>query len=138
MCSGFNEETMNINLIPICGICVIASVLCSLFGNIGKEYTVYIRLAAAAAVLAIIILYISPVAETIHMLYEKAGADEEYLTILFKALGICYITQFAGDICKDCGENTLAVQTETAGKIALLILALPLFNSLAEIISNLI
>lgn len=129
---------MNINLMPICGICVIASILCSLFGNFGKEYSIYIKLAAGAAVLSIIILYISPVTETIYMLYEKAGADDEYLTILFKALGICYITQFAGDICRDCGENTLAVQAELSGKIALMILALPLFSSLAEIISNLI
>ena len=129
---------MNINLIPICGICVVASILCSLFGNFGKEFSVYIKLAAGAAVLSIIIFYISPVAETIYTLYEKSGADEEYLTILFKALGICYITQFAGDICKDCGENTLAVQTELAGKIALMLLALPLFGSLSEIITNLI
>ncbi len=129
---------MNINLIPVCGICVIASIMCSFFGNLGKEYAVYIKIAAGAVVMAIIILYISPVTETIYLLYEKAGADEEYLTILFKALGICYITQFAGDICRDCGENTLAVQTEMAGKIALMILALPLFSTLADIISNLI
>ncbi len=129
---------MNINLIPICGICVAASILCTLFGNFGKEYSVYIKLAAGAAVLSIIIFYISPVTETIYLIYEKAGADEEYLTIMFKALGICYITQFASDICKDCGENTLAVQTELAGKLSLMILALPLFNSLADIVSNLI
>lgn len=129
---------MNINLIPICGICVIASVLCSLFGNFGKEYSVYIKLAAGAAVLSIIVLYISPVTETIYMLYERAGADEQYLTILFKALGICYISQFASDICKDCGENTLAVQAELAGKIALMLLALPLFSTLSEIITNLL
>ena len=129
---------MNINLIPICGICVIASVLCTLFGNLGKEYSVYIKLAAAIAVLSVILLYISPITETIYVLYEKSGADEEYLTILFKALGICYISQFASDICKDCGEATLAVQAEIAGKTALMLLALPLFNTLSEVVSELI
>lgn len=129
---------MNIDLIPICGICVIASILCTLFGNLGKEYSVYIKLSAAAGVLSVIILYISPLAETVYTLYEKAGADEKYLTILFKALGICYISQFASDICKDCGESTLAVQAELAGKIALMLLALPLFNTLSEIITELI
>ena len=129
---------MNINLIQICGICIIASVLCTLFGNLGKEYAVYIKLAASVVMLSIIILYISPLTETVYLLYEKAGADEEYLTILFKALGICYISQFASDICKDCGEATLAMQAELAGKIALMLLALPLFNTLSEIITELI
>ena len=129
---------MNINLISICGICIVASILCSLFGIISKEYSVYIKLVAGASVLSIVIFYISPITETIYTLYEKAGADDEYLTILFKALGICYITQFASDICKDCGETTLAVQAEIAGKIALMLLALPLFGTLSELISELI
>ncbi len=129
---------MNINLISICGICVVASIMCSLFSNFGREYSVYIKLAAGAAVLSIVIIYISPITETIYALYEKAGADEQYLTILFKALGICYISQFASDICKDCGETTLAVQAELAGKIALMLLALPLFSTLSEIITNLL
>lgn len=128
---------MNINIISICVICVTASILCSLFGNFGKEYSMYIKLAAGAAVLSIVIFYISPVTETIHLIYEKAGADKEYLTIMFKAMGICYITQFTSDICKDCGENTLAVQAELAGKLSLMILALPLFDSLTDIVSNL-
>lgn len=129
---------MNINLISICGICVVASIMCSLFSNFGREYSVYIKLAAGAAVLSIVIIYISPITETIYTLYEKAGADKQYLTILFKALGICYISQFASDICKDCGETTLAVQAELAGKIALMLLALPLFSTLSEIITNLL
>ena len=109
-----------------------------LLGNLGKEYAVYVKLAAALAVVSVIVLYISPVAETIYDLYEKAGTDNEYLTIMFKALGICYITQFAADICKDCGENTLAVYAELAGKISLILLALPLFGELADIISGFI
>lgn len=127
-----------INIISVAGICIIAVVLCKLFGACGSEYALYVKLAAAAALMSALILMISPVAETIRGIYEKAGADEEYLTILFKALGICYITQFACDICRDSGENAIAMQAELAGKLSLIILALPLFGSLAEIVSGLI
>lgn len=129
---------MNINIMSITGICIISTILCSLFGNFSKEYSMYIKLAATAAILSIIIFFISPIAETIHDIYEKAGAGEEYLTILFKALGICYLAQFAGDLCRDNGENALASQAELAGKISLLIIALPLFNSLTDIVIKLI
>ncbi|MDE5992892.1 MAG: stage III sporulation AC/AD family protein [Oscillospiraceae bacterium] len=127
-----------INIVSVAGICIIASVLCKLFGAAGSEYALYIKIAAAAAVLSVVIMFVSPVAEAIRGLYARAGADGEYLTILFKALGICYITQFACDICRDSGENALATQAELAGKLSLLILALPLFDSLSEIVSGLI
>lgn len=127
-----------INIISVAGICIISAILCKLFGSLGNEYALYIKLAAAAVLASALALIISPIAETIRGIYEKAGANEEYLTILFKALGICYITQFACDICKDSGENALATQAELAGKLSLIILALPMFNSLAEIVSGLI
>ncbi|MDE7288165.1 MAG: stage III sporulation protein AD [Oscillospiraceae bacterium] len=125
-------------IVSIAGICITASVMCKLFSESGKEYALYIKLAAAAAVMSMIIIFVSPIAETIRNIYSRAGADEEYLTVLFKALGICYITQFACDICKDSGENALATQAELAGKISLMVIALPLFESLANIVARLI
>ena len=125
-------------IVSIAGICITASVMCKLFSESGKEYALYIKLAAAAAVMSMIIIFVSPIAETIRNIYSRAGADEEYLTVLFKALGICYITQFACDICKDSGENALATQAELAGKISLIVIALPLFESLADIVARLI
>ena len=125
-------------IVSIAGICITASVMCKLFSENGKEYALYIKLAAAAAVMSMIIIFVSPIAETIRSIYSRAGADEEYLTVLFKALGICYITQFACDICKDSGENALATQAELAGKISLMVIALPLFESLANIVARLI
>lgn len=127
-----------INIVSVAGICIIATVLCKLFSSSGSEYSLYVKIAAAAAVMSALILFISPIAETVRSIYERAGAEEEYLTILFKALGICYITQFACDICRDSGESALASQAELAGKLSLLILALPLFDSLSEIVSGLI
>jgi len=127
-----------INIVSVAGICIIASILCKLFGGFAGEYSVYIKLAAAAVLMSSLVLMISPIAETVRDIYERAGAEEEYLTVLFKALGICYITQFACDICRDSGENALAVQAELAGKLSLIILALPLFESLADIVSGLV
>ncbi|MCH5193493.1 MAG: stage III sporulation protein AD [Oscillospiraceae bacterium] len=125
-------------IVSIAGICIVASIMCKFFESTGKEYALYIKIAAAAVVMSMTILFVSPIAESIRNIYSRAGSEPEYLTILFKALGICYITQFACDICKDSGENALATQTELAGKVSLLIIALPLFESLTNIVENLI
>lgn len=128
----------DLKIVSIAGICIISAVMCKLFANECKEYGLYIKIAAASVIMSMIIIFVSPVTETIRSIYDKAGADEEYLTILFKALGICYVTQFACDVCRDSGENALATQAELAGKVSLLIIALPLFNTLADIVANLV
>ena len=52
--------------------------------------------------------------------------------LLLRALGLCLTTQFACDVCKDAGETAIAARLETAGRAALLLLAMPLFSSLLE------
>ena len=60
------------------------------------------------------------------------------MRILLKALGICYLTDFASGICRDSGENTLASQTLMAGKTALLITSLPMLEALIGVIKTLL
>jgi stage III sporulation protein AD len=52
--------------------------------------------------------------------------------ILFKTLGLCFLAQFAADSCRDAGENALASKVELAGKLAIVILALPLFEKITS------
>lgn len=117
----------------IAGVCVFTAALCKVFDNTGKEYSVLIKTAAAAAVMTAVIGAFAPAVELIERLYSRTGAQSEYLDIMMKGLGICYLTCLAGEICRDSGESALAVQAETAGRTALLVIALPLFEKAAEL-----
>ena len=48
--------------------------------------------------------------------------------ILLKTLGVCFLTQLSADSCRDAGEGALAAKVELAGKLFIVILALPLFQ----------
>lgn len=122
------------DIVKIASICIVSTVVCRLFEKNSREYSLYIVIAAAAIILSFIFLYVSPLIESIRVIFEHSGADTDYLTILFKATGICYISQFASDICKDGGENLLASQAELAGRIGLLVVAIPLFEQVVEVI----
>jgi stage III sporulation protein AD len=124
-------------LIQIAALCIIATVLCKILDG-RKDYILFVKIAAAAAILSGVILYAAPVTDTVSAVFEKAGADKSYLNVLFRALGICYLTQFAADICRDSGEGALAVQVELAGKVSLLLLALPMFEALADLVTILL
>ena len=125
-------------LVLISGICIFTAAVCKLFDNGSREYGVMVKTAAAAVIMASVMAAIMPAVNEIKLLYSKTGGDSEYLTILMKCLGICYLTQLASDICHDSGEGTLAVQAETAGKAAMLAAALPLFEQAALLAQSLI
>lgn len=127
---------MNVAAIVI--LCVCAAVLCKLTDRYAKEYSLFIVLAAAGIIMAILIGAVTPVMEKVSEITAKSGIPTKYTEIMFKALGICYITQLGSDVCKDSGETALSTQAELAGKLALVITALPLFSALIDIIGKVI
>ena len=126
------------DIILIAGFCITAVVICKVVEKDSREIKTVLTLAAVCIILLKTAGAVTGISSSISDLFNQAGMDTMYLKIIFKGLGICYLTQFACDFSKDCGENALASQVELAGKIALLIVSLPLFNALIEIVKTLL
>ena len=125
-------------ILLIAGFCITSTVICKAVEKENREIKTLLILSALCIVFLKTVGAVTGIVGTITGLFNQAGMDTMYLKIIFKGLGICYLTQFACDFCKDCGENALASQAELAGKIAMLIISLPLFNALIEIVKTLL
>ncbi len=113
-------------------VLVVAAFLALLLRRQLPEYGLLIGLIAGALVLTVVVTQAQPLFSTLNGLLESAGVPGDYGARMFKALGICLLTQLAADACRDAGESGLAGKAELVGKISLLILALPLFESIAQ------
>ncbi len=125
-------------IISITLFCIVSCVLLKFMGNGSGEIKVICSIAAAGMVTLKFLDSFSGISSALSGLYEQTGLDEEYIKIIFKSLGICYVTQLGCDYCRDCGENALASQLELAGKAAMLVVSLPLFSSAVELIKSLL
>lgn len=126
------------NMIMICGLCITAAVLCKVVEKNTKEFAVVISVGAVVLVTLSVVSKISDITKVIEELFLKADIPEAYGEILFKSVGICYITQLGSDCCKDCGEASLACAVETAGKITVLSLTIPILKAVVVIIEGLL
>ena len=97
-----------------------------------------LTLMAGIAALAAVLGYVLPLLKDLRDMLQQSGLSGEYIQILFKALGVCVITQLAADACRDAGEQSLAAKAELAGKWMLLTLSLPLFQKVGSIALSLI
>lgn len=118
-------------------LCVISSVMCRLIEKYNKEQSLMLAIAVCTVILGFVLLRLSPVLSLIEDLCTMCSVEEKYALIIFKSLGICYITQFACDICRDCNENAIATAAEISGKSALMIISLPLIEELVDFVKKL-
>ena len=59
-----------------------------------------------------------------------ASALGEIASLLLRGLGVAYLTQLCADFCRQSGEGQIAAGVESAGRIQLLLLALPFLREL--------
>ena len=126
------------NIITIAGLCLIASVICKTLEKNSSEIKILLAVFTVCIIFFRISGELSQVVSAIQDIFSRSDMDEDYLNILFKGLGICYITQLGCECCKECGEDVIASQLELTGKIAMLIISLPLFKALVAIIEGLL
>ncbi len=125
------------NIIAFVGAGIIGAVLSVVLKQYRPEFSVYISLVTGMIMLGALIIIIAPVIESALQLSEISDNEFKYSELLLKCLAICYITQLASESCKDAGEGSIATKIDFAGKCAILLLSMPLFTELVNIIKNL-
>lgn len=125
------------NLFAIIGLALIATALCILIKQYKPEYAMLVSLACGVVIFSMIIVSLIPAFEAMTRLIEKASLNQEYTKAIMKTLGVCYITQLAGDSCRDAGQTAIASKVELCGKVFIILISLPLFENLVEIALNL-
>ncbi|MDE6730020.1 MAG: hypothetical protein K2J71_04515 [Oscillospiraceae bacterium] len=117
--------------------CIIGCILILILKQYHKAQGVLLSIAVCSMVLLAIVPEIQQIFETAKNIYLQSSLQLSYFTILCKAVGISYLTQLGIDICKDCGEQALSTVVELCGRVFLILLALPLFLTLAQTVLEL-
>ena len=107
---------------------LVGTVLALILGQYRPEFRMLVTAAVALLLMAMVLEQLSPVLEQLRSTMELTGLTGDYAAVLFKAVGICLLTQLAGDACRDSGESSIASKIELAGRAAILLTAMPLIQ----------
>lgn len=119
------------NIIAICGVGIYAVFVLAVIKELKREYAPYLVLGVLVTVSLFIIPEIGNAVSFIKECAEYTG--NLYTETILKALGIAYLCSSANDICKAAGEGNIGGYIESAGKVEILALCLPLFRELFEL-----
>lgn len=126
------------NIYGLFAICIASAALCVLLRQYRPEFAVGAGIAAGICVTLLLLGYALPAVDLMKQLGESVGEAADYIAVPVKALGICYVGQFAGDVCRDAGQASLAGKVELATRLAVLLLSVPLIERLIEIVKQLV
>ena len=125
-------------LTTILSMLLVAAFLTVLLRRYRPELAMGVGITAGVIALLAILKTAAAAIAQLQSLLEGAALPQAYTAILFKALGICLLTQLTADACRDAGETALAAKAELTGKLLLLVLSLPLFEKITSLALSLL
>ncbi len=69
---------------------------------------------------------------------DEAGLNSSLIKILLKMVGIGYLVEFSAGILNDFGQNSVADKLIFCGKVLILVLAIPILESVLTLIKQLL
>ncbi len=125
------------SIVSICGVAIVSCVLVITLKRHNHELSILISIGAAAIILLSVIEYAVNCIESVSTIFAQANLNAEYIVIMLKVIGICFITEFTCDFTKEAGLDSLSGNVELVGKILVLYTALPMFMKVLNVVTSL-
>jgi len=122
-------------ILRVCGIAVICVALILILSRAPSGVGFAIRVGGAAVIFGILLAVMGEnIRELSDIITEHSASAEDYprkaFSLMLKALGITLLSKFCADVCRDCGESTLAGGVEGVGRAAILSLCIPIISEI--------
>lgn len=120
------------------GILALAGVMLALqFKSTRPEISLYMGSAVCVVIFSFSVNGMIQILSEIEGLQKYISGGNYLFALLFKAIGITYISEFCASVCKDAGYGAIASQVEIFGKLSVLFIGMPVLTQIVENINSL-
>lgn len=125
-------------IVQIVGLGLIATILAIVVKEQKPIFAFLITIVSGIIIFYFLIDKISDVIRVLERLAVQADLNLVFLETILKIIGIAYIAEFGAQVTRDAGQGAIASKIELAGKVLILILAVPIVQIIIETIIHLL
>lgn len=125
---------MSFDIVLLCGAVVGAMFVLVPIKELKSEYFTFAAVALSVIIFVFSLKLAKPIFSYINSLMSFEGSL--YLKILMKILGITLITNLTSELASDLGMSAVSGKVEFAGKVAILMCSMPIYDELFELVGT--
>lgn len=123
-----------VELLKILAVAIVTVFAHMLVKQTKPEIAMIISIAGSVLIIVMAVDALNSVISSFYQIFETTGVDTTLLTPLFKIIAIGYITEFGANICLDAGASSVADKVLFAGKLIILLVALPIVMTVIDMV----
>ena len=123
-------------VVKLTGICLVTAVFTVLIKKHSPEMSILLVLAVCAAALFAMTDAMENVVSFLQEVYVWGSLPPDIFSPLIKTTGIALISHTGAELCRDAEQKTMAFLLETSGAAAAVVVALPLFERVWDMLKQ--
>lgn len=127
---------MDILKISMFGIAAV--ILALILKSYQPQYSQYISIAGCICIFIFVTTRLELIIGYVEKMQKMLHLDDVYMSMILKMIGVTYVAEFAANICKDSGYQTIAGQIELFAKLSVLVVGMPVILAFMETIGELL
>jgi len=127
-----------VEILQLVGVGLLATVLILVVREQKPVFAFLLAVFVGAAIFLELIGKIDRVVSVLEELADRSGVPSVYLRTMLKVIGVAYIAEFGAQIVRDAGLESVAGKIEFAGKMIILVMAVPIIGVMIETVLNLL
>ena len=126
------------SIVSISALAVAAVIIALTLKPKNAELALMLATAASVIIMFSLLGNAAQITQRLSELAAASGINTGYIAILLKVVGICLVTEFAANTCRDSGSSSLAGSVTLTGKILVTAAGLPLYADILSTVTELI
>lgn len=121
-------------IVKIIGVAFVTAVASIILKSTKPELSFAVTVTGIIVILLFIVDALQGTLAVFSSIAQTTGVENGLLKILLKIVGVGYITEFGAGILNDFGSNAVADKVVLGGKITIVVLSLPVLQSLLQLV----
>lgn len=121
-------------IFQVVGLGILATIIVVILKGLRPEFAILVSIVTGVIIFTLVLSKLIYVVDTISTLQSKVDVNISYFNTILKIIGMAYIVEFASQISRDAGETSIAMKIEFAGKVLIMVLAIPIILALMDLI----
>ena len=124
------------DIFKIIGIAFITAITAVILKSTKPELSFAVTIVGIIIILMFIVELLQGTMSIFTTISQIAGIENGLLKMLLKIVGVGYLTEFGAGILTDFGSVSIADKVTLAGKITIVLLSIPVLESLLQLIGD--
>jgi stage III sporulation protein AD len=126
------------SIFQIVAVGILGAVLSLTLKRQDPQIALLVAITASVLIFLMVLPMLSETVQLLSRLGEMAGGEAAYIAVGIRVIGVAYIAEFGASVCSDANESAIAAKIELAGRVVILVMAMPVVVDIVRVVTGLL